>query len=252
MIQSILIILLIYAIFIVSFSLYICNPKWNNIKSYYETLGIIKDKDYIIFFNSLSNFYYITLIILFTFIFKNNGLVYLLSFNLYFILFLFFILIIYSILFSNFFNIKLFKLYLIIKNNINLFLETDFLDRKAPYTPWNLKKHNKIFCGLVFTKRHYATSQEINDELDLNKIEDSDLEFYPDSAESDTKEFSLIKEQAINKFKKTYGKGYLGYTLIQDFGNVPDFSRLDSNNLIEKLIGEYTKSLEPKIKKYLN
>ena len=128
-------IIIIYCTFILYFFFYIYKNaglkiKLNNIK--YNS--IIKDMKYIIFKNNLFNFYYTTIILNFIFIFRVIGFNFLLEFNNYFILFLIIILVVYSILLTNFFNLKLFKFYLEIKNLIKIFNEINF---NSPYTSFS-------------------------------------------------------------------------------------------------------------------
>lgn len=77
-----------YYLIILFFIYFIYNNKFKNLKNNYELKSLIKDKDYLLFKNSLINFYYSTIIILLFFIFKNNGLIYLIDLNTNFILFL--------------------------------------------------------------------------------------------------------------------------------------------------------------------
>ena len=44
---------------------------------------------------------------------------------------------------------------------------------------------------------------------------------------------SLIKEKAIQEFKKTYSGGYLGYNLIYNLGDVTNLVSVDDKNHIE-------------------
>jgi len=240
MIQPILTIMLIYTILIVSFYLYFLNPKFKNLNLTFKSASLIKDKEFILFKFSLDRFYYTSSIILFYFIFENNGLNYLIEFNPYFIFILFIILFCYSILLSNIFNLNLFRLYLGIKNFIYLLNSINLLQYS-----FNYSRVNKF--SLDGQKRNYSTLNKNNEkessELKLNL----DNESYSD-LESDKTEFNLIKEQAISKFKKTYGGGFLGYTLIHSLGSVSYLINSESANFIEI----YIKFLVPKIKIYLN
>ena len=87
----IILLILIYSLFILFFYFYIISKKNKNTNNSINYESIIKDKEYILFKISLFKFYYSTLIILFIFIFKHNGLIYLINLNIYFIFTLFFI-----------------------------------------------------------------------------------------------------------------------------------------------------------------
>jgi len=96
--------------------------------------------------------------------------------------------------------------------------------------------------------RNFSTQIDPN----VKEVElDANLEGYRTEINSDpefnNKENSLIKEQAIKNFKQMYGGGYLGYTLIHNFGGVSYLMDSDDYYFIEW----YTKSLEPKFKIYL-
>ena len=79
---------------------------------------MFKDKEFILFKINLFNIYYSSVILLFVFLFKYKILYSYIGFNLYFIYFLIFILFTYSLLLSNIFILKLFKIYKTIKNLI--------------------------------------------------------------------------------------------------------------------------------------
>lgn len=113
--------ILCYCIFILYFYLKIFNNKLNKITLRHKRVNNFNDNKFILFKNNLFNLYYSTLIILFYFIFKQNGLHYLLEGNIYFFYLIFTIFLIYFILFSNIFTLKLFKLFLILQKNIKLF-----------------------------------------------------------------------------------------------------------------------------------
>jgi hypothetical protein len=225
--------LIFYASIILYFFFYIFFIKNVNNLHNYETVSLIKDKEFILFRNNLNNFYYFTLIILFIHIFRNNGLHYLIEYNFSFILFLSIILFIYSILFSNFFSIKLFKLYLKIKYFIKLLNETNFT---SPYISFTSKfsLNNSVFS----IKRNFSTST--NTDLEYN----TELEFEIESNDIKT---SLIKEEAIKNFIKTYGGGYLGYTHTRNLGSVSALIHSENKYDLDK----YIENLENKLKEYL-
>ena len=227
------ILILFFSIFILYFYYYIfyLQTKTNNYKLNYTSL--IKDKEYLLFKASLDKFYYSSMIILFYFMLKNNGLNLFLAFNAYFIYLLFTVLVIYSILFSNFFNLKLFSLYLTIKKNINLLNNFNFIPLEKNNNKFYHPKFNFKFNGL----RNYSTNVDINSNLGFNEL-DSDL---------DNSKTSLIKELAVKDFKKTYSDGYLGYKDIYSFGNISTFFNVDDSFSREF----YIKSLESEFKKYL-
>jgi len=73
---------------------------------------------------------------------------------------------------------------------------------------------------------------------------DSDLEL----SESENSNETSIQEKslAINKFKKYYSGGYLGYNHVHNFGNVLHIITSDD------YFNSYVKDLEPRFKEYLN
>jgi len=136
-----------YIIFIISFYLYIFylqkNWKTNNFLIKKNNIYLIKDKEYLLFKDTLIKFYYSTFIILFIFLFKQNGgynIKFLLDLNIYFIYFVSTIFIFYSILLSDYFNMKLFYSYKEIKKNINYFNETFSFYNLSPFS-YSLKKN---------------------------------------------------------------------------------------------------------------
>jgi hypothetical protein len=191
-----------------------------------------------LFKNSLSNFYSFTLIILFTFLFKLNGfsqsINYLISFKASFISGLIFILIVYLIIFSDFFNVKLFKIFLLFKSKVKLFNETNFVplstfgsDSGADFLNKAIKiKLNRNFffkfSTLKQNSRRFSTFNN-NLNLDESQLSIDKLNVGVDT-EYSNKENIIIKETAIKNFHKTYHGGYLGYNLIHDFGVVPVFT----------------------------
>jgi len=102
---------------------------------------LIKDKEFIIFKLNLFNIYYFSLILLSIFLFNSLGVIFLFKFKL-----LFCILLIYSILLTNFITLKLFYFYLKFKKIINL-LETIKTDIS------NLNKNNSINLNKIFKNR---------------------------------------------------------------------------------------------------
>jgi hypothetical protein len=98
MIQFIFYLILSYYTIIIFFLLYIFNNKLNKNIIIFKTTSLIKNKEYLLFKDSLFKFYYSTLIVLIVFIFKNNSFNYLLEFNIYFT----------NLLISIFFNLLIF------------------------------------------------------------------------------------------------------------------------------------------------
>ena len=123
--------------------------------------------------------------------------------------------------------------------------------------------------------RHFSTFNENVDNLDNIENSESDVDLYaePDKSrcyststpngesryilddqnldvlienESNEIEHSLIKEQAIKKFKQIHGEGYLGYNLIYSLGSLSSINT-DSELLIEVISDQF----EPKVKEYL-
>ena len=236
-----------YAIFILYFYYYIFSIKNKSQLIINKNKSIIKDKEFILFKFNLFKFYYSTLIILFVCLFKQNFFFLLLEFNTYFIIFLLIILIIYSILLSNFFNLILFKLHLEIKifietlNEINV-TSSLTLAKNEVLNYYYSKNKNKFYTQ----SRNFSTYNK-----NVNEIEDQNLNFDVELdyvTESNKKELSLIKNQAIKEFKKVYGNGYLGYKHIHSFSSVANLINSDDSISIEANI----KSLEPKFRDYLN
>jgi hypothetical protein len=108
-------------------------PGYQN-KIYFNYKFLIKDKEFILFKNSLLNIYYTSIIILFYFIFKNNY--FFINPNIYFFMT---ILLIYSFLLSNYFILNLFTFYLILKKNINLFNNINWINQEAHFSLLNNK-----------------------------------------------------------------------------------------------------------------
>ena len=196
--------------------------------------SIIKDKEFILFKDSLFKFYYSTIIILFIYLFKNNYLHLLLELNAYFIYSLFSIFLFYFILLNNFFTLKLFNLYILIKKNINLFNETNWISTSV----FSLS-NKKIVINKFNLKRNYSTSSY--EFVDLTASDNSN-----NSKDSD------INNSEIKNFKKTYKGGYLGYQNMQDFGNVSHLSMAGTNAEQRQYINKEAQELEIKINDYLN
>lgn len=116
--SSYFIIILIFIYFLLTFY----NKKVNKInENKIKYTSLIKDKEYLLFLNSLFNLYYSALTILFVYLFKNNYLnLYLIS-DIYLVNYIITFFIIYFILINDYFTLKLFKLFNLIKTNINLF-----------------------------------------------------------------------------------------------------------------------------------
>jgi hypothetical protein len=225
-------ILIAYAIFILFFFLYIFSPKKNKYFNNYETISIIKDKEFMLFKIYLDKLYFTSSIILFYFIFYTKGLNYLFEFNLIFNLFLLFIFIFYSILLSDSFKLNLFKIYLEIKNLIKNLNEINFLS-SYKIRNVNIKNLFNSYSHSYYQKSRTYSTLTNNHETDT-EVNDS--------------EHSLVREQAIKKFKQTYGSGYLGYNYLNSFGSVSYLINSEGSFYIENFI----KTLEPKFKAYLN
>lgn len=230
-----------YCIFILFFFNYIFSKKTKTQPIINEIL--FKDQEFLLFKANIFSLYYTSIIILGFFIFKQNGLNYFVFINnidFKFIFILIIILIIYFLLFSKIFITMLFKLYLEIKNFINLLNETDF-NADLPYSPLREKQifKNKKF-NLNLKRSYSSLSNNLNTTLSL----DDTLNTESDKAEPS---FSL----AIKEFKKTHKGGYLGYlgyNLIHNFGNVSYV--VDMSDL--EYIKQYVKTLETKFKSYFN
>ena len=222
-----------YCTFILYFIYYIYNNQFRKFKINPEYKSIFKDKEFILFKTNLFNFYYSTIIILLFFIFKNNGLSYLLDLNLNFILFLFSILIIYLFLLSNLFCLKLFKLYLNIKINLKLFNSINFFE------PLSFVSQNKFKPNGLSQLRNYSTSikDTINENDDLNSDTDSD-----------NNDSTLTKTLAIKEFKKDYKGGYLGYNVVRNFGDIVPIIHQEKSLHLTQLVY----NLLDNIKFYLN
>ena len=96
--------------------------------------------------------------------------------NIYFFYLLFTIFLIYSILLSNSFNLKIFNLYKEIKNFINLLNNFNFIPLENSninfkfYPSFNNKlKNNLKFNGL----RYYSTVITVDSDLELSESENS-------------------------------------------------------------------------------
>jgi len=205
--------ILFYITFILYFYYYIfyLQKKTNKSNPELNYIPLIKDKEYIFFKDSLFNFYYSTIFILFIFIYKHNYFNLLLDLNVYFICFLFTIFIIYSILLSSFFNVKLFSLYKEIKNFINLLNNFNFI-------PLENSNNNFGFNGKKNTysnKRNFSTYSlsECKENFDSIPID---------------------KAKELKEFHSNYNvfAGYYGYTNIFHLGNYTDFDDLDYNSII--------------------
>jgi len=224
-------VILFYTIFILYFFYYLFYLQKKTNKVLFKNTSLIKNKEYLFFKNSLIKIYYSTLIILFCCIFKHNGLNIFLDLNIYFIYTLFTILIIYSILLSNSFNLKLFKLYLEIKNFINLLNDINFISFENSYNNFGFNKKKYV--------RNYSTSST------PSKFEIKDLVDYVDLTEPEKKDSEIIN------FKKNYKGGYLGYLNIQNFGDVSHLNTAGTDAEGRKEIYFHVKNLEIKIKDYL-
>jgi len=225
--------LLIYTIFTLSFFFYIFNN--NKIKSLnnnsIEYDSIITDKEYLLFKSNLNNFYGTTIILLFIFIFKNNSLNLGLNLNIQSILILFIILITYSILLSNYFNLKLFHLYTEFIFLFDSLIKIKF-DSLNSFSK-SLNK-NKIPYGI----RYFSTD---------NKGSDFNFEVDPYFKDDTDQDYIENKKKALKEFKNKYKGGYLGYNHIYHFGNIVEFG-----HLLDQKFQDYYYNLEEKITEYLD
>jgi hypothetical protein len=224
--------------------------KKNKIKIINQPNNHFKEKDYIFFKFSLFNFYSISLILLFISIFKFKGLDYFLFLDSLSFFSLFLTGIIYSVLFSNSFNLTLFKIYKKIKAGIKLLKEIEFEPFIINNFSYNkLKKNNfNQNSNLHYQTKNFSSSASIKNDISLNKFEDQI--FFPDSStveDSDIENINLEKTTAIKNFKKKYGGGYLGYNHVYNLGNVSTLVNADNS-----VLSDYIKNLEPKIKIYLS
>lgn len=207
----------IYYIYLLSLS-YSHNKTYNN-KFYYNS--IIKDKEYLNFKINLFNFYYSTIITLIYFLFKNNGLQLALDLNIKFIYLLLTIFLIYSILLSNYFIFKLFNLFNLIKKNINLFNNINWIN----LSQFLINNNNKRFVNKFKGVRNYSTFTE-----NIVKLGDNN------------------SNETKNKYKKTNREGYLGYNTVHNLGNVAYMINATEPYFVELCINDLSQGL----KLYLN
>jgi hypothetical protein len=164
----------------------IIKRKFKNNKIKY--ISLIQDWEFILFKNKIFKLYYSTVIILFIFIFKTYGFIYLLEFNLKFIFILTLILILCSILLSNYFNLFLFKIYLEIKYYIQVLSEINF-----KFKP-NMEIINKFKPIVFYPSRSFTTfskNNNIND-FENNPLDQDNISNNPDNS---------LKKQ-LKEFKK--------------------------------------------------
>jgi len=229
-----------YYIFILSFFSYILLKK--NIKQFktgYQS--IFKDKEFILFKFNLFNLYYFILIIFTSFILKVYGLN-IIFFSPYY---LFILILLIILLTNNSFVLFLFNIY----NKFNLItnefkLENLSLNKESVLKYNNTyKKTNKEFkFNLNRQFSTYNNTDKNTSDTHFNSELNLDYE-----NELDTKEVPLIKEQAIKEFKKTYARGYLGYSYSYSLGSVSHWMYADEGYLIK----QYTKEIEIKLIDYL-
>ena len=215
--------------------------KKNNQNNIIQYKSIIKDKEFILFKTNLFNLYYSSLIILFIYLLKNNYLYCLLDFNIYFINLFTTIFIIYSILFSNKFNFKLFNLtkkIINLFNSINLDFSLASFEGVKTYSVYPKYKFN--LTGL----RYYSTNN--NADKNLNNSDPSIVANEPETQLIGT-ELELNKFNAVQELKKKYKGGYLGYTLIKNFGNISNYFDIQEAYFREICI----KDLASEFKEYL-
>jgi len=227
-------IFIFYPILILSFFLYLFKIKQNKKTNNKKYTCVIKDKEYLLFLNSLFNFYYTIIIILFYFLFKNNFFYLLLNFNAYSFYLLISILAFYYFLLCNKFTLILFNLYKEIKFCVNSLNEISFHSLNLNFN----KTKFKVSYSLRKNKNQSKSFSTSTKSKSMDEI-------YLDS-ESENKENPLIKEHAIKEFKKKYNRGYLGYNLAHSFGSVSHWLHLDDGGLLK----EYTKDIENKLIDY--
>lgn len=117
---------------------------------YIKYISVLKDKDFILFKDSLFKLYGSLSSILFIFLFKNGVLTYLLGFKFYL-----FLILISLILLSNWFILILFNNYKFIKNSINMLYDIQFNDLN-----FNRKNISSIF-PLSSQIRSFSTKNKI-------------------------------------------------------------------------------------------
>ena len=149
-------------------------------------------------------------------------------------LFIHYFLLFYFILLNNFFTLKLFNLYNLLKKNINLFNETNWISTSV----FSLS-NKKIVINKFNLKRNYSTSSY--EFVDLTASDNSN-----NSNDSD------INNSEIKNLKYKYKGGYLGYQNMQDFGNVSHLSMAGTNAEQRQYIYKEAQELEVKINDYLN
>ena len=141
-------------------------------------------------------------------------------------------------LISNFFIFKLFKFYKLFLNCINI-LNTINLEPLKFF----LKINNSV--NLCYQSRSFSTYSPITikkNNNDFTNIPELDPEFVEESQ----KRLAVPDEKELKRFKKAYGGGYLGYTYINNFGNVSNFYNTDRHPLF------YIENLESELKEYVN
>src|SRR6266404_5374027 len=132
---------------------------------------IIKDKEYLLFKDSLFKFYFSGFMILFFYLFKVNGFNNLLDLNTNFILLLLFIILFYSILINNLFTLKLFNIYNKIKYYIQLLNEIN-LDSYN-----HLPNNNKIKLNKINLNRNYSTNSGNLDNIEESNSDDLNISY---------------------------------------------------------------------------
>jgi hypothetical protein len=134
--------------------------------------------------------------------------------------------------------LKVFKLYLDIKNCINLLNETNFTSLSS-FSKVNDNVFNLFYSYPNHQKRRcYSTLTNNKDFVTENELED----------ESSKESFKFEKELEIKTFKKRYKGGYLGYDNFYSLGNVSSFI-VDYD---PSSIDVYQKILESKVNEYLS
>src|SRR6202789_2247863 len=233
---TLLFLISLYSIFILYFIFYIYKQKnKNNNKNIYYN-SIFKDKEYLLFKENLFKFYYSTLIILFYFLFKKNCFFLLLELNYLFILLLLIIIIVYSLLFSNAFNTKIFYIYKEIKNCIHYLNEIN-KDYKFRFKNKNLdlRTNNvglyypRIFSRNFSTFTNFENKDDVNTEDDLEKnLSDVDYTI------NNYSDLSYEKAKELKDFHSKYDvyNGFYGYSHVCHLGTYSELDNLDFNSFL--------------------
>jgi len=164
--------IIIFYLFINLYFIYfLYNLKYKKNLNHIKYQSIIKDKEYLLFKDSLFKFYFSGFMILFFYLFKVNGFNNLLDLNTNFILLLLFIILFYSILINNLFTLKLFNIYNKIKYYIQLLNEIN-LDSYN-----HLPNNNKIKLNKINLNRNYSTNSGNLDNIEESNSDDLNISY---------------------------------------------------------------------------